>query len=838
MAIVKDNVDPTYMGGLKVIIPSLSGTEDGPTSMLYEVKYLMPFYGAKSPNATSGSSAGDISEYAASQHSYGMWMVPPDIDSRVLVIFVEGKVSQGYWFGCVQEPYVNHMIPGIAASRDTVGEQSSENSTEDLKKDTYGTDLVPAGEVNRTLFKYASTLGGIDRLRKPVHPFAETLRKQGLIQDTVRGTTSSSARRESPSAVFGISTPGRTDAVANKAKLGPTDAKKDTPVVRSAGHTFVMDDGDARGDNTLIRLRTGSGHQLLMHDTAGVVYLANAAGTVWMEFSKDGIIDIYAKQGINIRSGGDMNFHSETDINFYANRNIRMKASEHLGEDPNDRTPRGIISIDGSIINQLAGRAMNVTVDKGYYSLRTGMSIYTQAAGGNQIHQASGQVHLVGSQVHFNSMPVDPNLLQPLKRTQFFSSSGTGTLEVQQPDVTPIQPPDPITGRLDPRSTVGVLKVDRTIPGMTGMQVPTHEPYLWHKDNINIFTSDGRVEDSNRPGTLGYAENRNRTSSIPVIRLGQFEADLEKYVKSTVPSTTDVAAIQRATKEFTNNYSNIFNLQDNGPFKIDPSTAGISDVSNQVVKRITGTQGLNLFKDQVFVNQAGVLYTLGDMGKVVSSLDANVKNTPGQLLNTAKNTISSTIGNIANNELRNLSSDIGSRAFSTAQDFLRGDGINTAALYDDLGQSITGATSLVAGQGGLGNIFNTNVFGGVGRGVQDVFGQSEIFRGNIENLFGKGVFGNSGIAGIDLSNLSPSGLIQGVGQAALSTGINIVTNQFRNIMGGEITSMTNVVSVFAKDAFGEIAQNVGDFFNFGGPASGGISDVFSGIGRSVRSFFG
>jgi hypothetical protein len=812
MAIVKDNVDVTKMGGLKVIIPSLAGTDDGPTSMLYEVKYLMPFYGAKSPNATAGAGDGDISQYAVSQHSYGMWMVPPDIDTRVLVIFVEGKVSQGYWFGCVQEPYINHMIPGLAASRDTVvGQQDVEAAS---KTDTYGTDLVPAGEVNRTLFKYASSLGGIDRLSKPVHPFAETLRKQGLIQDTVRGTTSSSARRESPSAVFGISTPGRTDAVANKAKLGPTDAKKDTSVVRSAGHTFVMDDGDAQGDNTLIRLRTGSGHQLLMHDTAGVVYLANAKGTVWMEFSNEGTVDIYAQKGYNIRSGGDMNFHSEGDINMYANNNIRIKANQHLGEDPNDQKPKGIISIDGSIINQLAGRAMNVTVDKGYYSLRTGMSIYTQAAGGNQIHQASGQVHLVGSQVHFNSMPVDPNLLQPLQRTSFFSASGTGTLEVQQPDVTPIL-----------RGSVGVLNTDRTIPGMTGMLVPTHEPYLWHRDNFRSFTADGRSEDANRPGTLGFAEQKNRTSNVPAIRLGQYEADLEKYIKNTVPGTTDITAIQRATDEFTKNYSNIFNLADNGPFKIDVTQAGISDVANQVVKRITGTQGLNLFKDQVFVNQAGVLYTLGDMGRVVSSLESNVRNIPGQLAQTAKNTITTTVGNIANNELRNLSRDIGSRTFSTAQDFLRGDGINTAALYDDLGQSVTGATSLVAGQGGLEKIFNTNVFEGVGRGVTDVFGQSDIFKGNIENLFGKGVFGNSGIAGIDLSNLSADGIIRGVGQAVLGTGINIVTNQFRNIIAGEITSMTNVVGVYARDAFGEIAKNVGDYFNFGVSSIPGIDDL-------------
>ncbi len=828
MAIVKDNVDPTYMGGLKVIIPSLSGTEDGPTSMLYEVKYLMPFYGAKSPNATSGAGADDISEYAASQHSYGMWMVPPDIDSRVLVIFVEGKVSQGYWFGCVQEPYVNHMIPGLAASRDTVVRQQDVEAAS--KTDTYGTDLVPAGEVNRTLFKYASSLGGIDRLSKPVHPFAETLRKQGLIQDTVRGTTSSSARRESPSAVFGISTPGRTDAVANKAKLGPTDAKKDTPVVRSAGHTFVMDDGDAQGDNTLIRLRTGSGHQLLMHDTAGVVYLANAKGTVWMEFSNEGTVDIYAQKGYNIRSGGDMNFHSEGDINMYANNNIRIKANEHLGEDPNDQKPKGIISIDGSIINQLAGRAMNVTVDKGYYSLRTGMSIYTQAAGGNQIHQASGQVHLVGSQVHFNSMPVDPNLLQPLQRTSFFSASGTGTLEVAQPDVTPIL-----------RGSVGVLSTDRTIPGMTGMLVPTHEPFLWHRDNIRTFTSEGKVEDANRPGTLGYAEHRNRISKIDSIVAAQYEAHLEKYQSSLGLAATDIVGRRKAAEEFTKNFTSIFpGARD--PFSISlPGNIGISDVANQVVKRITGTQGLNLFKDQVFVNQAGVLYTLGDMGRVVSSLEANVRNIPGQLAQTAKNTITTTVGNIANNELRNLSRDIGSRAFSTAQDFLRGDGINTAALYDDLGQSITGATSLVAGQGGLGNIFNTNVFEGVGRGVENVFGQSEIFKGNIENLFGKGVFGNSGIAGIDLSNISPDGIIRGVGQAVLGTGINIVTNQFRNIIAGEITSMTNVVGVYARDAFGEIAKNVGDYYNFG-PGIDDLGQVGVAAGTSllssVRSFFG
>jgi len=826
IGIVKDNVDPSKMGGLRVLIPSLAGVSEGYAGQLYDVEYLMPFYGAKSTNALSGSTAGDVADYEDGAHSYGMWMVPPDIDSRVLVIFVEGKVSQGFWFGCIQDPLTNHMIPGIAASKDTVGETSSEDTTQDLKREIYGTDMVPAGEVNRKLYNLSGGAGSTDKLRKPIHPFANTLRNQGLSQDTVRGTTSSSARRESPSAVFGISTPGRLDTGSKNpyktSKLGPTDALQDVVTTRSAGHTFVMDDGDAQGDNTLIRLRTGSGHQLLMNDTAGVVYLANAKGTVWMEFSNDGTVDIYAQKGYNIRSGGDMNFHSEGDINMYANNNIRIKANEHLGEDPNDQKPKGIISIDGSIINQLAGRAMNVTVDKGYYSLRTGMSIYTQAAGGNQIHQASGQVHLVGSQVHFNSMPVDPNLLQPLQRTSFFSASGTGTLEVQQPDVTPIL-----------RGSVGVLSTDRTIPGMTGMLVPTHEPFLWHRDNIKTFTADGKVEDANKPGTLGYAEYRNSISSVDSIVAAQYEARLEKYIKS-VCGTTDIDNIRRETEKFATNYTSIFpGARD--PFELRFGNAGISDVSNQVVQRITGTQGSNLFKDQVFVNQAGVLYTIGDMGKVVTGLASN--NLVGTLTNTAKNAATTTIGNIANRELNRLASGAGNTLLSGGKDFLRGDGINTAALYDDLGQS----ASLVAGQGSLNKVFSgVDIFGNTGQAATNVFKNAEIFQGNIQNLFGPGVFGNSGIAGINLSNLSPSGLIQGVGQAALNTGINIVTNQFRNVIAGEITSMTNVVGVYAQEAFGEIAKNVGDYFNFGVSSIPGIDDLGQvGISTfSLRSFFG
>ena len=100
------------------------------------------------------------------------------------------------------------------------------------------------------------------------------------------------------------------------------------------------------------------------------------------------------------------------------------------------------------------------------------MSIYSQA-GGQQIHQAQGQVHLVGEEVHFNSMGADPSLVQPLKR------SDMGTAEIDVTDVTGNLVTDS-NGNIVVQN--GKLYETKTITGMTGMIVPTHEPYDKHRD--------------------------------------------------------------------------------------------------------------------------------------------------------------------------------------------------------------------------------------------------------------------------------------------------------------------------------------------------------------------
>jgi len=267
----------------------------------------------------------------------------------VLVMFANGDINTGFWMGCVFEDYMNNMTPGIASGK-FVG-NSNQN---DRYYSTYELESAPVAEAQRKAesqnVKRFNTSPKIDNAYnyKPVHePQTETLITQGLHKDSVRGTSSASARRETPSQVFGISTPGPIDFNGQQTAIRESinrhgkiftngDESKKVAHSRLGGHQFVMDDGTpAKNVNNkitepikdeLIRLRTRSGAQLLLHNTEGLVYIINNSGTAWIEFTQDGKIDIYAKDSVSIHTENDMNFRADRDINIEAGRNVNIKA--------------------------------------------------------------------------------------------------------------------------------------------------------------------------------------------------------------------------------------------------------------------------------------------------------------------------------------------------------------------------------------------------------------------------------------------------------------------------------------------------------------------------------
>ena len=371
---VKNPTDLNRMGRLFVFIPSLHGTYDetnkNPQSQVIGVSYCSPFAGQTPLSETNSNNR----EFANTQKSYGFWMVPPDIDTKVLVMFADGNPNAGYWLGCVYEDFMNHMTPGIAVSEPNKFVGTPEENEQYYS--TLGLTQVPVAEAQRR-----AESDNITRLNanpdndvafsvRPAHtPSTQSLIAQGLITDPVRGTTTSSARRETPSQVFGISTPGPIDFAGQQTRKKEsinrhgrihTDADDEFAFDKVAhsrlgGNTFVMDDGTPvkrEGsvnvtdiENELIRLRTRSGAQVLLHNTKDLVYIINNSGTAWIEFTQDGKIDVYAKDSVSIHTEADMNFRADRDINLEAGRNINIKAT---GENTATDQTTGRVHIDAN----------------------------------------------------------------------------------------------------------------------------------------------------------------------------------------------------------------------------------------------------------------------------------------------------------------------------------------------------------------------------------------------------------------------------------------------------------------------------------------------------------
>ena len=334
IGIVVNNVDAIRAGRLQVYIEEFGATTaDGSpnltdTTLWRTVSYCPPFYGA---TPLAGTSAG-VGTYPGNRNSYGMWFTPPDLGVKVVCFFINGDPSQGIYVGCLPEAGINHMIPAIGSSN----KYAPGNPAQKAK--FVDSPLMPVTEINQQNSAINENPRFYDQPKPVQGVVAGILFQQGLNKDPIRGPIRSNSQRESPSTVYGISTPGKAiyqgglDPKTIKAKLEKGEVKpQEVQVIgRMGGHTFVMDDGDLEGTDTLIRIRTAKGHQITMSDDGDCFYITHANGQTWMEFGKQGTVDVYSTNSINLRTEGTLNLHADKNINMYAGGTIKMKAQEKM----------------------------------------------------------------------------------------------------------------------------------------------------------------------------------------------------------------------------------------------------------------------------------------------------------------------------------------------------------------------------------------------------------------------------------------------------------------------------------------------------------------------------
>ena len=413
--VVDENVNTEKTGTVAVYISALN--DDPCEQVLFDAVYTSQFFGT-SPYGNVKSD--DITLDDNAVKSYGFWTPPPDVGSIVLIVFGDGLLSKPYIISQTTNgmPF-NQMVPGIAGGPSFQGGPFNTPTTE---KNQYDPDPIHNG-----------------KLRPIYHDFAEAITKQGLINDPIRGATSSSSRRESPSEVLGILTKGPRNDKGDS--IGP-------------GHQFIMDDAQ---NNSNIRLRTGGGTQILMDDTTGSIYVITKNGKAWFELDKNGNINFFGEGSMSIRSKGDFNLRADKNVNIEAGNNVNIKAvgdndqsgykgvasqigalgvpplgtggkvNLHSAEDTNIHANSNFLATANSGEMQLssAGRMTLTSTlgtalqSKGYMTVQADLKVDV-LAGGAATLSAGGTTNLFGTTIGLNNpgTPPTPDLIPALSAQQ------------------------------------------------------------------------------------------------------------------------------------------------------------------------------------------------------------------------------------------------------------------------------------------------------------------------------------------------------------------------------------------------------------------------------------
>jgi len=376
-----------------------------------------------------------------------MWFTPPDLYTQVICFFVAGDPNQGYYMGCIPDVTVNHMIPGIGASKDFI-------LANEAQKKYYGdVTQLPVTEINVDNSAIYNNPRWFNA-KRPIHSFvsAEML-QQGLIRDPIRGPITSNSQRESPSSAFGVTTPGRAiyqggqseRNIQEQLESGSLRPEQVEVIGRRGGHSIVMDDGDIDGSDNLLRIRSAKGHQITMSDDGDCFYIIHANGQTWLEFGLEGTVDVFSTNSVNIRTQGEINLHADKAINMYAGEEINIKSKQTIKME----AETDLATISGNQTTIYSKGDIGVKAD-GTLNLKSGSGAWD---GGSALNLVAGGIGLNSGGSASVATP-------------------TSLKDFSLPDVKFV-------------TDVGWVVEEGKLKTIV-TRAPTHEPYPYHNQGVNV----------------------------------------------------------------------------------------------------------------------------------------------------------------------------------------------------------------------------------------------------------------------------------------------------------------------------------------------------------------
>ena len=792
LAVVKNNIDPTRGGRLQVYIADFGAPDPDDSSSWVTVGMMVPFFGY---TAGTGSTEG-FGSYEKNPSSYGMWYSPPDIGSTVVCIFINGDMSYGYYIGSIPKPEVLQMVPAIGSSTNVTFNEGEANSYG-------GATVLPVTNLN---INNSSIADGATFLTdaKPVHSYlAAIYSQQGLIRDPIRGPITSSAQRESPSRVgWGVSTPGRpifdggfTDENI-VAQLGG-DAKGDIyglkVIARRGGHSIVMDDGDIAGQDQLVRIRTSMGHQILMSDNGQCLHIIHSNGQSWIELGKEGTIDMYSTNSVNIRTQGDLNLHADNNININAKKDLNIAADNIKITSEKNFSFRAGANFTGYTLG-------TYTID-----VEGSMSMKSEAEGS---YASSGTMYVNGAVVNLN----------------------TGSSSIVPPSVTPIT----VVAHTD--TLFDSIKGYAAAPGKLlsiVSRAPAHAPWANAGQGVDVKVSTNASSELPQPPSSQVAQANKTTAGPP-------ENPTSPAVAATVPPSAEVspAINKNVTAAMVSSVSSqaaatVPNLNSLGATTVTNATGQLTAAVGALAQTPAQLEVSNVLKpgSSTLINgliqgganvQSAMTSNLFKGAPGASNLTSLVQNTTAQVSSQVANFTQAQAGltktgiitgNEAPGQIASIVTAGSQVGIGATTAFVKNAGAALTAGTGSLASAVSGAGSAISGAmaaGGFAANMATSITGGLGSIATSLGGLSKI-------------------AGSGLSGLLDS--TKGISGSAFSA----ITASFKAFTPGIPQNLTAIAEKNAKEA---AASEAGSGADAGPKLADALSNAPTGLAAAAGGLTG
>ncbi len=422
---VMDTNDPTQMGRVRVFVPGIDHPDSEVGDLPWAI-YCSPFGGH-----THVPPRGAEENYTGGPVAYGMFAVPK-VGTDAIIGTLNSDPNLRVWFGSLYGMYLTNTMPHgrymFNPSSPNAGEIDGPLSSAEQPIQPLYDNLTTAytrttavasndggvGLPPRTNFEWrvrgvdyqAASLGLIQKNQPDqiVSSVADNrninfTEEDGTAFHQGNFTQGYALSRIEPDAAYD------TSLVETGINYDPQTYSITTP----GFHAIAMDD---RPENCRVRLRTSSGHQIILDDTNERIYISTVEGNNWIEMDQCGNIDVYAARRISLHSAMDINITCDGSFRVNAKQGIYLDSeTEVRSTSKADTHIRAYGSTRIKSNNQTnidAGGNINVQAT-GNLNLQSGSNtnIYTGGAGawttGSSLNfNISGNFLQTAAQIHMN----------------------------------------------------------------------------------------------------------------------------------------------------------------------------------------------------------------------------------------------------------------------------------------------------------------------------------------------------------------------------------------------------------------------------------------------------